>query len=40
MKEETIGKKDIKMVKSQLDEMQKLLDKYLKVKVDNDSKEK
>jgi hypothetical protein len=40
MKEETTGKKDIKMVKSQLDEMQKLLDKYLKVKVDNDSKEK
>tara|TARA_B110000285_G_C15009691_1_gene555739 strand:- start:152 stop:274 length:123 start_codon:yes stop_codon:yes gene_type:complete len=39
MKEETTGKKDIKMVKSQLDEMQKLLDKYLKVKVDNDSKE-
>jgi hypothetical protein len=39
MKEETTGKKDIKMVKSQLDEMQKLLDKYLKVKNDNDSKE-
>ena len=39
MKEETTGKKDIKMVKSQLEEMQKLLDKYLKVKVDNDSKE-